>query len=55
MLKPSKAAIGMALLPGGQHMFAHDFYKQLGEHYFTLAKNVPGILPAVKKCYAMAA
>jgi chromosome condensin MukBEF ATPase and DNA-binding subunit MukB len=38
-------------------MFAHDFYKAIGDHYFSLATQhgQTGILPAVKKSFAIAA
>ena len=38
-------------------MFAHDFYEQMGNHFFSLATSSghTGILPAVKKCFVIAA
>lgn len=38
-------------------MFAHDFYKNIGDRYFSLATQHGqlGILPAVKKAYKIAA
>jgi hypothetical protein len=38
-------------------MFAHDFYKGIGDYYFDLAtkKGQLGILPLVKKSYFFAA
>jgi len=48
--------VGIGCL-GSQYIFAHDFYKTLGEYYFNMATNggVTGILPAVKKCFLFAA
>jgi hypothetical protein len=54
-MKPSKQPVGLACLRD-KFMFAHDFYKGLGDCYFTVAsKGSTGILPAVKKCYTIAA
>lgn len=55
-IKPSKQPVGIGCL-GAQYIFAHDFYKTLGEYYFNMATNqgVTGILPAVKKCFLFAA
>lgn len=36
LVQPSKQPLGLACL-GGQHMFAHDFYKSMGDRYFSLA------------------
>jgi hypothetical protein len=37
-------------------MMAHDWYEVVGQHYFNLAtqKGQLGVLPAVKKCFAIA-
>ena len=55
-IKASKQPVGIGCL-GAQYIFAHDFYKTLGEYYFNMATNggVTGILPAVKKCFLFAA
>ena len=38
-------------------MVGHDFYKSMGDYYFGMAaqQGMTGILPAAKKCYAVAA
>ena len=37
-------------------MMSHDWYESIGQHYFDLAtkKGQLGVLPAVKKCFAIA-
>ena len=55
LMKVSKQPVGVGCL-GTQYIFAHDFYYNMGDYYFSMAttKGVFGILPAVKKCFLIA-
>lgn len=55
-MMPSKEPVGLGCL-GSRYMFAHDFYKDMGDNFFLIATQhgQTGILPAVKKAYTIAA
>lgn len=56
VMAKSNAKVGLGCL-GAQYLYAHDYYTQLGDYYFTMAtqKGFAGILPTVKKCFTIAA